>query len=93
MDEMITVPVEKFIGHETSRVFGADFTEGLSDLLRTAGVSDVRGVELAAFRFWMTLAAASLANVPDGVKRGLYLNVFDQAERIHGAWTSCVGRA
>ena len=83
-DKRPKIRTTAFIYREAAKVFEANYTGGLRSIVREAGFPNVAEVELVAFRFWMTLAAASLAKLPDGTQRGLWLSVFEQSERNHG---------
>ena len=51
-----------FIERETNKVFASRYTEGLRPIFEQAGFPSVVEAELVALRFWMTVAALSLAH-------------------------------
>jgi hypothetical protein len=83
-DRRPRINIADFIEREAAKVFAPGYADSVRELLQQAGFPNPVEAELVAFRFWITLAGASLAKLPDNVQRGLWRRVYEQIERNHG---------
>ena len=93
-DRRPKIRTSDFIERETSKVFAPSYADSLREIFYQAGFHDVADVDIVAFRFWMTIAGASFAKIPDNVQRGLWHRVYEEAERRHGrTWRATLEEA